>query len=90
MLLLLALAFIFAHGMEYVAWPRLNPLTDVINYDGPGLRAKGKGRGVGLPGLGFSHKKGLGNAPGVAIKRSASKWVGEEIEMGTLARKRVD
>lgn len=77
---MLSLAFIYVHGMEYVAWPRLNPLTDIINYDGPGMKAKGKGRGI----------VGLTQFAKGKTKQSNMRWAGQEIEMGTLARKRVD
>lgn len=32
--------YIRAHGVEYVSWPRLKPLDDVIYYDGPGFRSR--------------------------------------------------
>jgi hypothetical protein len=31
--------YIRIHGVEYVSWPRLNRLDDVIYYDGPGFRS---------------------------------------------------
>jgi phosphatidylinositol 4-phosphatase len=40
-----ALIYIFLFGVEYVNWPRLIPLTDAIDYDGPGKRSGRKGRG---------------------------------------------
>ena len=46
-----SLAFIFVHGIDYVNWPRLQPLTDIIYYDGPGYRAHRHGMGLGLPAL---------------------------------------
>lgn len=36
------------HGIEYVAWPKLLPLTDVIHYDGPGFRSGHAGKGMGI------------------------------------------
>ena len=47
----ISLAFIFVHGIDYVNWPRLQPLTDIIYYDGPGYRAHRHGMGLGLPAL---------------------------------------
>ncbi|KIM31856.1 hypothetical protein M408DRAFT_327265, partial [Serendipita vermifera MAFF 305830] len=35
-----AFAYIRAHGVEYVSWPRLKRLDDVIYYDGPGFRSR--------------------------------------------------
>ncbi|GAA98455.1 uncharacterized protein L969DRAFT_61487 [Mixia osmundae IAM 14324] len=37
-------AYIAAHGVDYVAYPRLNPLTDIITYDGKGYESGRKGR----------------------------------------------
>lgn len=36
----------FIHGIEYVSWPRLNPLTDLIYYNGPGFRSAHNGMGL--------------------------------------------
>lgn len=44
-----ALIYIFTFGVNYVNWPRLIPLTDAIEYEGPGIRLKPKGRGLGHP-----------------------------------------
>ena len=41
-----SLAFIFLHGIDYVNWPRLQPLTDIIYYDGPGYRSAHHGKGI--------------------------------------------
>ena len=77
--------FIFAHGMDYVAWPRLVSLTDVIFYEGPGYRSckrrrvwNGRGKGGGL-------KVGEVSS-GEGRKRIVSGV--SEVEMGT--RKRID
>ncbi|KAK1229807.1 Phosphoinositide phosphatase sac1 [Marasmius sp. AFHP31] len=45
-LLALSVAFIFIHGILYVSWPRLIPLTDTIYYDGPGFRSARHGMGL--------------------------------------------
>ena len=40
-----SLVYIRAHGIDYVAWPRLNPPVDVIYYEGPGFRKHRNGMG---------------------------------------------
>ena len=80
------LVFIFIHGIEYVNWPRLQPLTDIIYYEGPGFRSGHHGKGLGLP---LEKVKNAAVAQANAIeqhRRAKSKRL-EEIEMGT---KRVD
>ncbi|KAF9481724.1 inositol/phosphatidylinositol phosphatase [Pholiota conissans] len=79
----MAMLFILLHGIEYVSWPRLNPLTDIIYYNGPGFRSG-------------HHGKGLGGKDGSSWKKSRMTPVGskrpalvEEVELGTL-KKRVD
>lgn len=81
-LLVLALGFVLAHGVAYVSWPRLNSLTDLIEYNGPGYKATKRGRGLGIldgPGLRQANIN-------VMAKRVSTK----EIEMGLLEKKRVD
>lgn len=46
---ILSLVYILGHGIEYVAWPRLNPPTDFLFYDGPGFKTGSKGRGFKIP-----------------------------------------
>ena len=41
-----ALGFIILNGIEYVNWPKLIPLTDTIDYSGPGVGTSKKGRGL--------------------------------------------
>ncbi|KAI5115288.1 hypothetical protein M0805_006227, partial [Coniferiporia weirii] len=88
--LALALAFITGHGVSYVSWPRLDPLTDIIDYNGPGFKGTRKGRGLGFL-AGALHKferKGATVGVGAGAKQ---KWAAaQEIEMGTFAKKRVD
>lgn len=79
----------FAHGVSYVSWPRLNPLTDVVNYDGPGFVGKRRGRGLRF--LASVGKSGRTTGTG----RSAEKVKGtpiasQEMEMGSFEKKRVD
>ncbi|KDR84844.1 hypothetical protein GALMADRAFT_107223 [Galerina marginata CBS 339.88] len=79
-----AMVFIMVHGIDYVAWPRLNPPTDIIYYNGPGYRSG-------------HHGKGLNGKDEPAWKKT--KWVStsakrakaniEEVELGTM-KKRVD
>ncbi|KAH0590337.1 hypothetical protein H2248_000494 [Termitomyces sp. 'cryptogamus'] len=45
-LLTAAFIFMFIHGIDYVSWPRLIPLTDVIYYNGPGFRSGNHGKGL--------------------------------------------
>ena len=40
--------FIVVHGVSYVNWPKLIPLTDIIEYSGPGTKTSKNGRGVPL------------------------------------------
>lgn len=43
--LVAAFYYITAHGVDYVAWPRLQPLSDTINYSGKGFSSGRRGRG---------------------------------------------
>jgi len=81
----LSTAFTFIHGLEYVSWPRLMPLTDVIYYDGPGFRSAHHGKGFGIPALDVAKWKS-NRLLAQAHRRAGSRL--EEIEMG--AKKRVD
>lgn len=45
LVLLGAMYYITAHGVDYVAWPRLQPLSDTINYAGKGYSSGRRGRG---------------------------------------------
>lgn len=82
----LALIFMIIHGVDYVSWPKLNPLTDVIYYNGPGYRSGHHGKGLGGP---------HGTLPGWKAKwltpqvKRAHKLAVDEAELGTL-KKRVD
>jgi len=64
------------HGINYVSWPRLNPLTHIINYNGPGFRSARHGMGV------------KGNARAAETKQRTKGRI-EELELGSL-KKRVD
>ncbi|KAF9458360.1 inositol/phosphatidylinositol phosphatase [Collybia nuda] len=76
-----ALLFILFHGIDYVSWPRLLPLTDVIFYSGPGFRSAHNG-------------KGFKGGQGQTALGKQNRWLGvgkdpEEVEMGTM-KKRTD
>ncbi|CAL1696347.1 unnamed protein product [Somion occarium] len=78
-LLSVALLFIFLHGIDYVNWPRLTPLDEIIHYDGPGFRAAWKGNGFGIPSIDVRVKR-LGSNH----RKLKSKL--DEIEMGSKIR----
>ena len=78
-LVTLSLSFILSHGIEYVNWPRLLPLDDIINYDGPGFRAAFNGKGFGIPALDTKVKNWTSGH-----RRLKSKL--DEIEMGSKIR----
>lgn len=80
--LALSLVFVYLHGIDYVSWPRLLPLTDIIHYDGPGFREAHHGKGFGGP---KSKAKSVNRWQPIHSDLSIH---GEEIEMGH--RKRVD
>jgi len=71
----ISLTFIVIHGIDYVSWPRLLPLTDVIHYDGLGYRSGNNGKGFGISALDAK----LGKAKG--RKRAHSRL--DEVEMGS-------
>ncbi|TDL28775.1 hypothetical protein BD410DRAFT_738463 [Rickenella mellea] len=87
-LLTIAFGYIFVHGIDYVAWPRLNPPTDVIFYEGPGFRSGQKGKGFGVSAI-DAKKFGFGvRGPKMGEGRRRAVSHVNEIEMGT--KKRVD
>jgi len=75
--------FIAAHGIQYVSWPKLNPRTNNIWYDGPGFRSgqHGKGFNFAVPGL-KPKLPGIGISP--RLPNPYHKY--EEVEMGTKKR----
>ena len=77
MLLSLCLAFILVHGVDYVSWPRLVPLTNIIYYNGPGYRSG-------------HHGKGFAGNIGPAKWQTRGRVKSEEIELGVGMKKRVD
>ncbi|OBZ79081.1 Uncharacterized protein C19F5.03 [Grifola frondosa] len=87
-LLALSLLFIFLHGVEYVNWPRLRPLTEIIYYEGPGYRSGHRGKGLGIPALNVAELKVQAGAKAKQFSEShrPGKSKLEEIEMGTKER----
>lgn len=81
-LVALSLIFIFAHGIEYVNWPRLLPLLDIIHYDGPGFRSGHRGKGFGIPAL---DPRRSPTTPRLTHKRGNTSKL-EEIELGTVKK----
>jgi len=49
---LISIEVIILHGIDFVAWPRLVPLTDIVYYTGPGYRSGRHGMGVKMPYIG--------------------------------------
>jgi hypothetical protein len=84
-LVLLSTIFIFVHGLDYVAWPRLLPLTDTIHYNGAGYRSGRHGTGFGLD---FGKLKSGANAQWMTRSFLRSDKQMEEIELG--AKRHVD
>ena len=81
-LLSVALIFMLLHGIDYVAWPRLIPPTDIIYYSGPGYRSGQNGKGLGgklMPSMEKSRW----------LTSGARRVKVEEAELGTV-KKRVD
>lgn len=81
----MAMTFMFINGVDYVAWPKLNPMTDIIYYNGPGYRSAHHGKGL-------NPKAEPGASKQRWLRRGAGRVkVGsiEEVELGTM-KKRVD
>ena len=77
----LSFFYIRAHGVEYVSWPRLNPLDDVIYYDGPGFRSR---KAPNHP----AHQSSVARG---RLTTSKPQRVGmEEVEMGNYGKQRTD
>ncbi|KAF8168250.1 inositol/phosphatidylinositol phosphatase [Crassisporium funariophilum] len=84
-LLAMAATFMLIHGIDYVAWPRLNPPTDIIYYTGPGYRSAHHGKGLnGKSEPSLKKTKWLSSG----AKRVKNNMI-EEVELGTV-KKRVD
>ena len=47
-LVVLSTLYMFIYRLDYVAWPRLLPLTEAIHYRGPGFRSGYHGTGFGI------------------------------------------
>ncbi|KZT06321.1 uncharacterized protein LAESUDRAFT_700727 [Laetiporus sulphureus 93-53] len=83
-----SLVFIFAHGVEYVNWPRLIPLTHIVYYSGPGYRSANRGKGFNVPVLDQLKASADAGARKLVEGHQRAKSKIEEIEMG--AKERVD
>jgi phosphatidylinositol 4-phosphatase len=81
-LLSVALIFMLLHGIDYVAWPRLIPPTDIIYYSGPGYRSGHNGKGL-------NGKLAPGMEKSRWLRSGARRVNVEEVELGTV-KKRVD
>ncbi|KAF5375170.1 hypothetical protein D9758_000048 [Tetrapyrgos nigripes] len=73
-LFFVSLEVIVMHGIDFVAWPRLVPLTDVIYYNGPGYRSARHGMGVKMPIIGrtdawFKSRRQKQRSKSVAIEK---------------------
>ena len=84
-LVVLSTTFMFIHGLDYIAWPRLLPLTEIIHYNGPGFRSGHHGTGFGLD---FNKLRSGANAQWVTRGLQRSDMQMEEIELG--AKRHVD
>jgi len=84
-LAVLSTVFILIHGLDYIAWPRLLPPTEVIHYSGPGFRSGRHGTGFGLD---FGKLKSGANAQWMTRGMRRSDMQMEEIELG--AKRHVD
>jgi hypothetical protein len=81
-LLSVALIFMLLHGIDYVAWPRLIPPTDIIYYSGPGYRSGHNGKGLNGKSMPSMEKSRW-------LRPGATRVKVEEVELGTV-KKRVD
>jgi hypothetical protein len=60
-------------GISYVAWPRLNPPIEVLQYSGPGAHGPQRGRGMTLQGM----------IPVLGARgKNVGARKGEEVELG--------
>ncbi|KAL1738648.1 SacI homology domain-containing protein, partial [Schizophyllum fasciatum] len=71
---LVAMTFIFVHGICYVSWPRLVSVKDAVFYDGPGFRKYWHGMGLDMK----KTKSGLEKAALLKSKPMVmmEKWAG--------------
>lgn len=78
-------AFIWAHGTSYVAWPRLNPPIEILNYQGSGFRGTTRGRGISSLGA-------LGGFRPSDLRKSVTNKTPrmDEYEMGKRKRNLID
>jgi len=85
-LVAISLIYILGHGVEYVAWPRLNPPTFLM-YEGPGYRSGNNGKGFKIPfNLDRRLVKGGIRIGGVYSNLSRGYSKMEEMELGLKKR----
>ncbi|KXN83618.1 hypothetical protein AN958_01183 [Leucoagaricus sp. SymC.cos] len=84
LLLAVSMVFIFIHGIDYVSWPKLIPLTETIYYNGPGFRSARHGMGIGGSGV-----KGEPMKKQKWTMNGRGRGAVEEVELGTM-KMRVD
>jgi len=75
-LAVLSTIFMFIHGLDYVPWPRLLPLTETIRYNGPGFRSGYYGTGFKVD---FSKLKSCANAEWVT--KGIRRWLKLRLEI---------
>ncbi|KAL1697459.1 SacI homology domain-containing protein [Schizophyllum commune] len=85
---LVAMTFIFVHGICYVSWPRLVSVKDTVFYDGPGFRKYWHGMGLDTKKAKSGVNSGLEKAALLKSKPMImmEKWAGG----GNDGDKRVD
>jgi len=88
--------YLVSHGVDYVAWPRLRPLTDTINYSGKGYFSGRHGRGFAASG---GHKVGGKNKRlevahsvdlGAKGEKEKDMEIGQAAAAAAPGKKRVD
>lgn len=67
--------YITAHGVDYVAWPRLNQLGEVINYSGKGFESARRGRGPAS-----FHGKALSKTSAIRSKSTDNTYRRESVQ----------
>jgi len=80
---IIALSFMMINGIQYVAWPRLLPPTELIYYDGPGFRSAHHGKG-------FAFGKKLPTANSFATGGHKRGLTASRIELELGDKKRLD
>lgn len=86
--------YLVSHGVDYVAWPRLRPLTDTINYSGKGYFSGRHGRGFAASGghkIGGKHKRlEVAHTSDVKGEKEKDMEIGQAAAAAAPGKKRVD